>query len=430
MIGMDKPFYYRNKIHRTYGRDRKGNVICGTYQEGTHRIVSVDECLIEDKMAQAITITIRDLLKSFKIKTYDEDTRYGLLRHVLVRCGVKTGEYMVVLVLASPILPSKNNFVKALRKVHPEITTVVLNVNDKKTSMILGEKETVLYGKGFIRDVLCGCSFRISPRSFYQINPTQTEILYQTAIDFAGLTGKEDVIDAYCGIGTIGMIAAKKAGKVLGIELNKDAGTVSAVAVDNFRLAIRKVPFCQVNGNFNKVVIPSRALNEMLKILPDSEEDTLEIYSSKNFVSFRFGNVKLVSRLLEGEFLDYKAALPKEYKFRVNINVRELTHIIERAALMANSTIISPIRCSFDFDRIEISTASNIGKFSDTMMTETFSEDMVIGFNYKYMLAALSACDDEEAVIELQSNLAPIIIRPKEKDDYLFLVLPLRMKEI
>lgn len=213
-------------------------------------------------------------------------------------------------------------------------------------------------------------------------------------------------------------------------ELNAAAGTVSAVAVDNFRLAIRKVPFCQVNGNFNKVVIPSRALNEMLKILPDSEEDTLEIFSSSNFVSFRFGNVKLVSRLLEGEFLDYKAAIPKEYKFRVNINVRELTHIIERAALMANSTIISPIRCSFDFDRIEISTASNIGKFSDTMMTDTFSEEMVIGFNYKYMLAALSACDDEEAVIELQSNLAPIIIKPKEKDDYLFLVLPLRMKEI
>lgn len=223
IIGMEKPYYYRNKLHRTFGRDRKGNVICGTYQEGTHRIVPVEECLIEDQKSQQIVLTIRDLLKSFKIKTYDEDTGYGLLRHVLVRRGFKTGEIMVVLVLSSPIMPSKNNFVKALRKVHPEITTVVINVNDKHTSMILGEKETVIYGKGFVRDELCGCMFRLSPKSFYQVNPVQTEILYRKAIEFAGLTGKEEVIDAYCGIGTIGMVAAKSAKNVLGIELNADA---------------------------------------------------------------------------------------------------------------------------------------------------------------------------------------------------------------
>ncbi len=223
IVGMKNPYYYRNKVHRTYGRDRKGNILCGTYEAGSHRIVQVDECLIEDQKCQAITSTIKGLLKSFKIRTYDEDTGFGLLRHVLVRRGFKTGEIMVVLVLGSPILPSKNNFVKALRKEHPEISTVVLNVNDKKTSMVLGERETVIYGKGFIRDELCGCTFRISPKSFYQVNPVQTEILYQTAIDFAGLTGKEEVIDAYCGIGTIGMVAAKHAKKVLGVELNGDA---------------------------------------------------------------------------------------------------------------------------------------------------------------------------------------------------------------
>ena len=130
---------------------------------------------------------------------------------------------MVVLVTGSPIFPSKNNFVKALRKSHPEITTVVLNVNDRQTSMVLGDREKPIFGPGFIKDRLCGCMFRISPKSFYQVNPVQTEILYQTAIDYAGLTGKETVIDAYCGIGTIGLIAAKKAGKVIGVELNKDA---------------------------------------------------------------------------------------------------------------------------------------------------------------------------------------------------------------
>ncbi len=223
IIGMEETYYYRNKIHRTYGRDRKGNIICGTYEEGSHRIVQVEECLIEDKKCQEITRTIQGMLKSFKMKTYDEDTGFGLFRHVLVRRGFKTGEIMVVLVLGSPIMPSKNNFVKALRQAHPEITTVVLNVNDKKTSMILGEREITLYGKGFIRDELCGCTFRLSPKSFYQVNPVQTEKLYQTAIKFAGLTGKEDVIDAYCGIGTIGMVAAKHAKKVIGVELNGDA---------------------------------------------------------------------------------------------------------------------------------------------------------------------------------------------------------------
>ena len=119
----------------------------------------------------------------------------------MVRRGFKSGEIMVILVLGSPILPSKNNFVKALRKEHPEITTVVLNVNDKKTSMVLGEKEKPIYGPGFIKDELCGCTFRISPKSFYQVNPVQTEILYNTAIEYAGLKGKETIIDAYCGIG-------------------------------------------------------------------------------------------------------------------------------------------------------------------------------------------------------------------------------------
>lgn len=223
ILGMEDPYHYRNKVHAVFHRDRKGNVICGTYEAGTHRVVPVEDCLIEDEKSQEIIRSIRDLLKSFKIKTYNEDTGYGLLRHVLVRRGFSSGEILVVLVLSSPIMPSKNNFVKALRKVHPEITTVVMNVNNKHTSMILGDRQQVLYGPGYIKDQLCGCSFRISPKSFYQVNPKQTELLYNTAISFANLTGKETIIDAYCGIGTIGLAAAKKAKKVIGIELNPDA---------------------------------------------------------------------------------------------------------------------------------------------------------------------------------------------------------------
>ena len=223
IIGMDDPFHYRNKVHAVMARDRKGRIISGVYKEGTHTVLPVETCLIENKKADEIIGTIRELLPSFKMKVFDEDTGYGFLRHVLVRTAHATGEIMVVLITASPVFPSKNNFVKALRKIHPEITTVVQNVNGRDTSMVLGEKEHVLYGPGFIVDVLCGKKFRISSKSFYQINPVQTEKLYNLAIEAAGLTGKETVVDAYCGIGTIGIVAASAAKEVIGVELNKDA---------------------------------------------------------------------------------------------------------------------------------------------------------------------------------------------------------------
>ena len=223
IIGMEQPFHYRNKVHAVFGMDAKHHVISGTYEEKTHRIVPITSCMIENQKADQIIGTVRELLPSFKIRPYNEDTGYGLLRHVMVRVGHSTGQIMVVLVLASPILPSKNNFAKALLKVHPEITTIVVNVNDRKTSMVLGDREQVIYGKGYIEDVLCGKTFRISPKSFYQVNPLQTEKLYGKAMEYAGLTGTETVLDAYCGTGTIGMIAADKANHVIGVELNKDA---------------------------------------------------------------------------------------------------------------------------------------------------------------------------------------------------------------
>ena len=194
------------------------------YEQGTHKVVSIDSCLIENEKADAIIRDILDMLKSFKIKVYDEDSGYGLLRHVLVRCARVTGQIMVVvIVLSSKVLPGKNNFVKELLRRHPEITTIIVSENAERTSMVLGEKETVIYGKGYIEDKLCGNTFRISSKSFYQVNSVQTEKLYRQAIKYANLTGRERVIDAYCGIGTIGITAASKAGEVIGVELNNDA---------------------------------------------------------------------------------------------------------------------------------------------------------------------------------------------------------------
>ena len=223
ILGMTHPYHYRNKVQAAFKTLRNGKTVSGVYQSGTHHVVPVDSCLLEDETADAIIVTIRSMLHSFKIPVYDEDTGRGILRHVLVKRGFTSSEVMVVLVSAKPSFPSAKHFVAALLEKHPEITTILLNHNPYATNLVLGQNERVLYGKGTIEDTLCGKVFRISARSFYQINPMQTERLYQTAIDFADLHGTETVIDAYCGIGTIGIAAADKAGSVIGVELNRDA---------------------------------------------------------------------------------------------------------------------------------------------------------------------------------------------------------------
>ena len=255
MVGMENPYHYRNKVNSAFARKKDGTIISGIYEKGTHKVVPVDECLLEDQRADAIIRDIRSLLKSFKIMIYNEDSGYGLLRHVMVRTGFASGEIMVVLVCVSPVFPSKNNFVKALRKLHPEITTIVLNVNDRTDSMVLGKRDIVLFGRGYIEDELCGCTFRISPQSFYQVNPVQTKNLYEKAISLAGLTGNERVLDAYCGngnetvwdlycgIGTIGLIASRDAREVISVELNPDA--VRDAVTNAKRNQIKNVSFYQ-----------------------------------------------------------------------------------------------------------------------------------------------------------------------------------------
>lgn len=224
IIGMDNPYHYRNKVQAAFRTDCRGNIISGVYQSGTHHIIGIDSCQTEDKIADEIIVAIRKMLKSFKLTTYDEDLQKGFLRHILVKRGFATNEIMVVLVTGTQNFPSKNNFIKAILKKFPQITTIVQNVNPYRTNLVLGNFQKTLYGKGYIEDILCGCKFRISPKSFYQINPVQTEVLYNKAMDFAELKGNETVLDTYCGIGTIGIVAAKRgAGNVIGVELNKDA---------------------------------------------------------------------------------------------------------------------------------------------------------------------------------------------------------------
>ena len=222
IIGMETPCFYRNKSQYAFGV-YKGKTVAGVYQSSTHKIVDIDSCLLTDKRADEIFTVVKKLLKSFKLKPYDENTGRGFLRHLLVKTGFKSGETMVVLVTCTKDFPKKRSFVNALVKNCPYITTIVQNVNSRYTSMVLGDENTVLYGDGKITEYLLGMKFRISPKAFYQINPIQTEFLYGKALEFADFNGEEEIIDAYCGTGTIGIIAGKQVKSVIGVEINADA---------------------------------------------------------------------------------------------------------------------------------------------------------------------------------------------------------------
>lgn len=222
ILPMVDPYHYRNKMQAAFMM-RDGKLLSGIYQSATGRIVPVDSCLLENEKADEIVVTIRKLSASFKIKAFDPKTGRGFLRHVLVRTGFSSGEIMVVLVTAPGGFPSKRSFVNELVRRHPEITTVVWNINASETALMLGRESETLYGEGYITDKLCGLSFRISPRSFYQVNPVQTERLYRIAGEMAGLSGKERLLDAYCGTGTIGLTMAKNARELVGVELSRDA---------------------------------------------------------------------------------------------------------------------------------------------------------------------------------------------------------------
>lgn len=222
IIGMKEPTYYRNKVHATFANDN-GKVISGMYERDSHKVVNISNCMIQDERANSIIKTITEMLQKSRIEIFNEDTGEGLFRHVLIRTAHKTGEILVVFVVASSFFPSRNKFVKELMKKHPEITTIVQNINNRDTSVVLGFEERTLRGKGFIEDQLCGLRFRISPQSFYQINSMQTKTLYEKAMELADIQEDEIVFDAYSGIGTIGIIASKYAKEVIGVEINGQA---------------------------------------------------------------------------------------------------------------------------------------------------------------------------------------------------------------
>ena len=223
VIGMENPYYYRNKLQYPVGKNKAGIPVMGVFANRTHEIIPTKECLIQNKKAQEVANTIFSFIKENNIPIYDEKTRKDGIRHIIVKIGVLTNEIMCVIVTSQNNIKNEKELVNIIKNKYSEVKTIVKNINDKNTNVILGDRNIILYGDGYILDKLDKYKFKISTKSFYQINPKQTEKLYKKAIEFANLDKKDVLCDLYCGIGTIGIFASNKVKKVYGIEIVEEA---------------------------------------------------------------------------------------------------------------------------------------------------------------------------------------------------------------
>ena len=263
ILRMPNPYYYRNKCQMTYKLSKTRNVVCGFYEEGTHKIVPVIDCKIQSQKATAIINAFNKVLTKNKIEPYDEKTKRGVVRHVLVRYGFNTKEIMLVIVTNGEFFPGRKNVVNDLLKLDLGITTIVQNFNPRDTVVVLGDKERVLYGPGFIYDTIGNMKFKISSRSFYQINTIGMQMLYKHAIDLANIKKTDVVLDTYCGVGTIGMLATPHAKQVYGVELNKDA---YQDAIINAKLnGVKNIKF--FNDDSTKFMTSLAQANEKIDVL-------------------------------------------------------------------------------------------------------------------------------------------------------------------
>lgn len=245
-LGMENPLRYRNKMQFPVGK----NLQIGCYARGSHKIIDTNSCMIQNEVNDKILAAVRKVAAKFNLPPYNEDTHKGFLRHVMGRVG-SNGEFMIVLVTATKTFPNEKNFVRALVKELPNVTSIQQNVQTFHNNVILGRDTKILYGKPTIHDKIGGLTFNISARSFFQVNTAQAELLYKTALDFAEIRGNETVIDAYCGTGTISLFMAKKARKVIGVEV------VSSAVNDAIK-----------NARENKIRNAEFIVGDAVKILP------------------------------------------------------------------------------------------------------------------------------------------------------------------
>ena len=218
-IGMENPFFYRNKLQYPVGISKDGEAVMGVFSERTHTIIPTKHCKIQNELSQEIANSILEFINKNKIEAYNEENQTGIIRHIIIRIGIKTNEVMITLVVNKLDIPFEKNLVQFIAQKFPQVKTIAKNLNNKNTNVILGNKTEIIFGEGYIYDYLGNFKFKISPMSFYQVNPIQTQKLYEKAVEYAKLTGEETIFDLYCGIGTIGIFASKNVKKLYGIEV-------------------------------------------------------------------------------------------------------------------------------------------------------------------------------------------------------------------
>ncbi len=253
-IGADDPLHYRNKMQFPAAQTAEGELCIGCYAKGTHHVIDADGCLISQEANNQVLLTVRKWMNRFGITAYDEKTGKGLVRHVMARVGVKSGDVMAVLITSEYDIPHRKELITWLQKYVPGLVSIVQNINKKNTNVVMGNKTRVLFGSETIKDSLGTLSFHISPLSFFQVNSVQAEKLYNKALEYAALTGGETVVDVYCGTGTISLYLARHAKQVYGIE-------VVAPAIDNAKRNAEE------NGFSNAAFICGDAAVELPKLL-------------------------------------------------------------------------------------------------------------------------------------------------------------------
>ena len=286
-IGMENPYNYRNKAQYPFGIDKNGKPIVGIFANRSHEIIQMENCLIQKNVSEEISKTVLEFIKNNEISVYNETTRKGLFRHITIKIGVKTDEIMCIFVINGKQIPHEDELVQILIQKYPNIKTIVKNVNTKNTNVILGTENIVIYGDGFITDILGNYKFKISPLSFYQVNPLQAEKLYNIGVEAAEINKNDIVFDLYCGIGTISLFMSKYAKKVYGIEIVEQAiedakQNAKLNNVKNTEFIAGDVEFVLDDLINNKKIIPNvvmvdpprrgldnKSIENILKIHPD-----------------------------------------------------------------------------------------------------------------------------------------------------------------
>lgn len=284
---MENPYHYRNKAQYPLGTNKENEPIVGAFAKRSHEIIQMQKCLIQNLVSEEIAKFIIEFIKNNKISIYNEKTKTGLFRHIVIKLGIKTNEIMCLLVINGTNIPKETELIKKLVHKYPNIKTIVKNINTKNTNVILGSTNINIYGEGYIKDILGEYTFKISPLSFYQVNPIQAEKLYDLGVNFAKITKNDIVFDLYCGIGTISLFMAKFAKKVYGVEIVEQAiqdakENATLNNIDNVEFIAGDTEIVLDNLINNKNIIPdvvmidpprkgldSRSIENILKIKPN-----------------------------------------------------------------------------------------------------------------------------------------------------------------